>query len=92
MDRFTLIKEAEQQSAALKRIAKWRSAAMLMAAIGILFLYRGVGGEEIDLISSAIGILLVPCGTLLAVVFNIGIHNGRSNVEKILNAAEEIGK
>lgn len=91
VNRYTLINEAKQQSAALKRIAKWRSAAMLMAAIGVLFLYRGFSGDGINFISSIIGISLVITGTVLAVIFNIGIHNGRNNVEKILDAAEEIG-
>lgn len=91
MNQYTLIKEARQQSTALRRIAKWRSAAMLMAAIGVLFLYRGFSGDGINFISSVIGISLVIIGTVLAVIFNIGIHNGRNNVEKILDAAEEIG-
>lgn len=76
------------QSRALRRIARWRSGAMFVAALGVLMAYVGFGGEPRNVVCGIGGIAVILAGTLLAVIFNVGIHNGRRNVEKILDAAE----
>ena len=88
IERNNLIIEAKRQSEALKRISRWRAMAVLMSAIGIVFTWMGFGRGLISVPFCVIGILMILTGTVLAVIFNLGIKNGRTNVEKILDAVE----
>lgn len=92
MNHQELLLEAEQQSQALRRIAKWRSAAMFIASLGVLLAYINLANGPVNILGAALGVVLILTGTLLAIVLNVGIHNGRSNVEKLLDAAEKSGE
>lgn len=84
-----LIKEAQMQSEALTRIAHWRTAAMFLAALGVVFAWLGFSRSSVHVIAGVLGVLMTVISFLLAVVFNIGIRNGNRNVQKILDAAEK---
>ena len=86
IEKNNLIIEAERQSEALKRIARWRSMALLVSAIGIAVAFMGFGRESINILCGASGILMVLAGSVMAVIFNLGVRNGRANVERILDA------
>ena len=89
LNRTELIKEAEMQSKALKTIARWRAIAMLAASLGVLLAYLGFTASPLNLFCGIAGIVLILLGAFAAVTFNVGIHNGRRNVERILDAAKE---
>ena len=80
-------KTYEMQSKALKMISRWRAGAMLIASVGILLAYIGFTASPPNLFCGIAGIVITLAGALCAVTLNVGIHNGRENVEKILNAA-----
>lgn len=87
LNRKELINEAEMQSKALKMISRWRAGAMLIASVGILLAYVGFSASPSNLFLGIAGIVVVLAGALAAVTLNVGIHNGRENVEKLLDAA-----
>ena len=84
-----LITEAKMQSDALKRIGRWRTMALFIAALGIVFAWLGFSRQPKSLIIGILGICMTVISFLLAMVFNIGIRNGNENVRKILDAAEK---
>ena len=86
--RKQLIKEASMQAEALKWIGRWRTAALFVSALGVLFAWYGLSNGVPSMIAGILGILMTVIGFALAVVFNLGIRNGSRNVEKILNTAE----
>lgn len=87
LNRSELLNEAKMQSKALKMISRWRAGAMLIASVGILLAYIGFTASPPNLFCGIAGIVITLAGALCAVTLNVGIHNGRENVEKILNAA-----
>ncbi|MBR2812237.1 MAG: hypothetical protein IKD69_12745 [Solobacterium sp.] len=84
-----LIEEAQMQSKALQRIGQWRTIALFLAAVGVVFAWLGFSRTDIHWIVGVFGILMTVISFLLALVFNIGIRNGNRNVQKILDAAEK---
>ena len=87
--RNALLKEAEMQSAALKRLAVWRTSALCLFGSGSAVTYAGFFGSSGNLFLKTGGIILMILGFTGAAVINLGIKNGTRNVEKILKAAEE---
>lgn len=59
---------------------------MLLSAIGIVLTFMGFGRNNINIIYGITGILIILTGSVLAVILNLGIRNGKANVEKILDA------
>ena len=83
-----LLEEARRQSEALKSISKWRSTAFLIAAVGVALIYGGIVREAFRTPLIAVGAVITALGLAAAVLCDMGIRNGRKNVEKILDAAE----
>lgn len=83
-----LLEEAKRQSEALKTISRWRSIAFTAAAVGAALIYGGVVRPDMRIVLVAVGAVVVALGLAAAVLCDMGIRNGRKNVEKILNAAE----
>ena len=83
-----LMQEAKRQSEALKMIGRWRTIGFVVAAVGAVLLYNGLtgGGRSIPLI--VFGTVVVAIGMAAAILCDMGIRNGRRNVEKILDAAQ----
>lgn len=90
-ERNSLIREAERQTEALKQISSWRTMATGVSTIGAALIYAGFIGSHHPVIGigGAAFLLLGMCG---AVIFNLGLKNGRRNVEKILRAAGKAGE
>lgn len=81
--------EAEMQMAALKRIGRWRNIAIAFSSIGVAGIYTGKALSGSSLFLSVFGIAAVIMGIAVAFVLNLGIKNGRSNVEKMLGILEK---
>jgi hypothetical protein len=90
--RRMLLEEARRQSEALKSISKWRSTAFIIAAVGAALIYGGVMRESMRTPLIAVGAVITALGLAAAVLCDMGIRNGRKNVEKILDAAEKSTK
>ena len=81
-----MTKEAEMQLKALKKINRWKLYAMAFSAIGVALTYAGTAGESSHLGLGICGIILIIVGIIAALILNLGLRNGRRNVEKILDA------
>lgn len=84
-----LAEEAGLQIKALKRISTWRNLAIAISTIGVALLYAGYAGSSTGHFIGISGIIMILFGVLGAIVFNLGLKNGRRNVEKILNILDK---
>ncbi len=91
MERNRLSQEAGLQMKALDRISRWKMIALFVSAVGAAFVYAGFAGVQRNLFLGVPGIILVFAGFLSAAVFNLGLKNGRRNVEKMLNILDGEG-
>ena len=83
-----LSKEAGMQIAALKKIRVWRTVAIALSTLGVAAVYANMAGESGNLVCGILGISLIVVSIVCAAVLNLGLKNGRRNVEKILNVLE----
>ena len=83
-----LMQEAKRQSQALKMIGRWRTIGFVVAAVGAVLLYNGVTGADRSVPLIAAGTVIVAIGMVAAILCDMGIRNGRRNVEKILDVAQ----
>ena len=83
-----LMQEAKRQSQALKMISRWRTIGFVAAAVGAVLLYSGLTGAGRNIPLIALGTVIVAAGMAAAILCDMGIRNGRRNVEKILDAAQ----
>jgi hypothetical protein len=83
-----LMQEAKRQSQALKMISRWRTIGFVAAAVGAVLLYSGLTGAGRSIPLIAFGTVIVAAGMAAAILCDMGIRNGRRNVEKILDAAQ----
>ena len=72
MNTVDLSKEAEMQIKALKKISQWKTLALGVSVIGVA-------------IMGVLGIIVMIISTIIAIILNLGLINGRKNVDKILN-------
>lgn len=89
MEKENLVKEARMQLKALKKINLWKKLAIAVSAIGVAVAYGGLSGATPHLFPGISGIFLMVIGILAAAVLNLGLRNGRRNVEKIINVIGE---
>lgn len=89
VEKNRLAEEARLQNKALKKISTWKSLAMAIATLGVAITYAGFAGSCIRLFFGITGIAMILLGAGCAVVLNLGLKNGRRNVEKILNVLDE---
>ena len=89
VEKNRLAEEARLQNKALKRISTWKSLAMAVATLGVAITYAGFAGSCIRLFFGISGIVMILLGTFSAVLLNLGLRNGRKNVEKILKILDE---
>lgn len=80
--------EANQQMKALKMIGRWRTISIGISAVGVTLAYAGFCGASSLIWMGVIGVLFVVIGFILAAIFNLGIRNGKRNVNRILNVIE----
>lgn len=80
--------EADRQIKALKLIGRWRTMCIGLSAIGGPFIYAGFCGMNQAIWMRVVGIILLVIGFILAAILNLGIKNGKRNVNKILAVIE----
>ena len=76
------------QIAALRKIRIWRTIAVALSTLGVAVTYANMAGADKNLVCGILGISLIVIGIAAATVMNLGLKNGRQNVEKILNVLE----
>ncbi len=83
-----LLTEARMQTAALKKINVWKKLAIVVSTIGVATAYAGLSATPSHLFPGILGICLMVLGFAAAAVLNLGIKNGRRNVEKMIRVIE----
>ena len=89
LEKDSLLTEAKMQIKALKKINEWKRLAVIISTIGIAIAYAGIAGSPSHLFLGIFGILLTLAGAGAAVVTNLGLKNGRRNVEKMIHVIDE---
>ena len=84
-ERNRLSQEARLQTKALNRISRWKMIALSVSTVGVACFYTGCTGQHWKLFFSICGLLLLFAGAGSAAVLNLGLENGRRNVEKIIS-------
>lgn len=84
VEKENLITEAGMQTAALKRIDVWKKLAIVVSTVGVALAYAGFSVTPSHLFLGIPGIFLTIVGFAAAAVFNLGLKNGRRNVERML--------
>lgn len=85
VEKNRLSQEIKMQTNALRRISRWRMLALALSTSGVALTYAGFSGESSRLLFGIPGILMIAAGALGAIILNLGLKNGRRNVEKMLN-------
>lgn len=88
VEKENLLTEAQMQTAALKKINVWKKLAIVVSTIGVATAYAGLSATPSHLFPGILGIFLMVLGFAAAVVLNLGIKNGRRNVEKMIRVIE----
>ena len=83
-----LSREAAMQLEALKKISRWKMIAMGLSTLGVAAAYAGLAGVVPSLFLGIFGVILTVISAAAALIINLGLKNGRRNVEKILNVLE----
>ena len=89
MNDIELSKEAKMQIKALKKISQWKTFALGISVIGVAVTYAGIAGAEKNIFMSILGIAILIISTIVAIILNLGLKNGRKNVEKMLNVLKK---
>lgn len=87
-EKDSLVLEAKMQMTALKKINVWKKLAIIVSAIGVAIAYTGLSATPSHLFPGILGIFLTLAGFVVAAIINLGLKNGRRNVEKMINAIE----
>lgn len=85
VERNNLVTEAKMQINALHKISGWKKLAMIVSAIGVAMAYAGISATPSNLFLGISGIFLILAGAAAAVVMNLGLRNGKRNVEKMIH-------
>ena len=85
VEKNRLSQEARMQMNALRQIGRWKTTALAVSAVGVALTYAGCAGGQGNLFLGISGIILIALGAGSAAVFNLGLRNGKRNVEKMLN-------
>ena len=88
MEKDNLLIEAKMQMTALRRINAWKKLAIIVSTIGVAIAYAGMSGTPSHLFPGILGIFLTMSGFILAAIMNLGLKNGRRNVDKMLDMIE----
>lgn len=89
VEKRSLSIEAEMQINALKKISIWRTIAVVFSTIGVAVTYAGMAVGDRPMILGILGIILIIVSAGCAILLNLGLRNGRKNVEKILNILDK---
>lgn len=89
MEKDYLIIEAKMQMKALNKINEWKKLAMIVSTVGVAIAYAGISATPSNLFLGIPGIFLTLAGAAAAVVTNLGLKNGKRNVEKMIQVMDE---
>lgn len=92
VERRKLSTEAQMQIKALKKINLWKNIAIAVSTIGVALTYAGLAGTSRSLFLSIPGVIIIILGLGSAMILNLGIKNGRRNVEKMLAVLDKKGE
>lgn len=82
------LKEARMQMQAISRLEKYNMASLAVAGVGAALCYFTMTAADKNPVLIVCSVLLAVMGALSSMILNLGIRNGKRNVEKILNAVE----
>ncbi|MDO5516884.1 MAG: hypothetical protein Q4F66_04970 [Clostridium sp.] len=85
-----LLDEAEKQTKEVENLKKWLRNSIGFSTITMVIAYFGITGFGFRFICGVLGVVLTIFFICSAFIINLGIRNGRRNVEKILGTAEKI--
>lgn len=85
-----MLTEADMQTKTIKKLEKWLRNTIASSTIGFVISYWGMQGSGIRFFFGVIGIITTIISVIAALIINMGIRNGKKNVEKILNLAETV--
>lgn len=83
-----LSQEAKMQKRALQKISLWKNIAVAVSTIGLAMLYAGEAGADKNLFLCIPGVMIMAAGLICGLILNLGLKNGRKNVEKIIAVLE----
>lgn len=89
LEKDSLLTEAKMQIKALKKINEWKRLAIIVSTIGVAIAYASIAGTPSHLFLGILGIFLTLAGAALAIITNLGLKNGRRNVEKMIHIIDE---
>lgn len=89
LEKDSLLTEAKMQIKALKKINEWKKLAIIVSTIGVAIAYAGIAETPSHLFLGILGIFLILAGAGAAVVTNLGLKNGKRNVEKIIQVIDK---
>ena len=89
VEKETISKEAEMQIKALKTINIWKTIAIAVSTLGVAAAYAGMAGTSRNLFLGIPGVIIMLVGLAGALIMNLGLKNGRRNVERMLNILDE---
>ena len=89
MNKTALLREAQQQQAALRQLSFWKRIAMLLSSCAAALAWWGITGSGLRFAGGVCGIVLALLCAVCAAVIGLGIRNGNRNVANILSAAEQ---
>lgn len=84
--------EAQMQIEALRKINLWKNTAIAVSSLGVAAAYAGLAGTSRNLFLGVPGVMLLLLGLGSALILNLGLRNGRRNVEKMLDVLKEKGE
>ena len=82
------LKEAKMQMQAIATLEKYNMASLATAGVGAALCYFAVTAANRNPLFIVCSLILAVFGAVSSMVLNLGIRNGKRNVEKILNAVE----
>lgn len=83
-----LSQEAEMQMRALHKISIWKNIAIAVSTIGIAMLYAGIAGAVNNIVLCILGVIIMAAGLICGMIINLGLKNGKRNVEKMMAVLE----
>ena len=87
-DQNMLIREAQMQMDAIRRLGNWQRGCLSIAVIGVILAVNGFYMNA-GTLRGVFGIILAVCFFAMALVIWTGRKNGKENVKKILEAAHQ---
>lgn len=83
-----MLNEAHMQTKALKKLEKWLRNSIAFSTVSFVIAYWGVQGENIRFTLGIISSIFTLLSVISAIIINLGIRNGKRNVEKIFKLVE----